>query len=81
MCALALFKIHLSPEKQNNCWGKKKKKKSNSQCSIIVANGYLVTSIILEKKRYLSPECDTEPDGKIFSYDSYTIISHLFHFV
>lgn len=25
MCALALFKIHLSPEKQNNCWGKKKK--------------------------------------------------------
>lgn len=79
MCALALFKIHLSPEKQNNCWGKKKKNQTASALSSLQT--VILLRQYLGKKRYLSPECDTEPDGKIFSFDSYTIISHLFHFV
>lgn len=81
MCALALFKIHLSPEQNKIIAGGKKKKIKQPVLYHRCKRLSCYVNILGKKKRYLSPECDTEPDGKIFSFDSYTIISHLFHFV
>lgn len=50
MCALALFKIHLSPEKQNNCWGKKKKKNQTASALSSLQTVILLRQLSWKKK-------------------------------